>query len=83
VGDNGTGKSTLVEVVAAVALGFNAEGGSTSFRFATRPTESGLWRHLRLVRTPTKPRNGFFLRAESFYNVAGTPPTRRMPVRPG
>lgn len=69
VGDNGTGKSTLVEA-SAVALGFNAEGGSKSFRFITRSTESDLWRHLRLTRTPAKPRNGFFLRAESFYNVA-------------
>jgi len=69
VGDNGTGKSTLVEAI-AVAAGFNPEGGSTNFRFATRATESSLGEHLRLVRSVTKPRTGFFLRAESFYNVA-------------
>jgi predicted ATPase len=70
IGDNGTGKSTLVEAV-AVAAGFNPEGGSRSFRFATTAeAESGLGRYLRLVRGVTKPRTGFFLRAESFYNVA-------------
>jgi predicted ATPase len=69
IGDNGTGKSTLVEAV-AVAAGFNPEGGSVHFRFATRPTESELGQHLRLVRGVRKPRSGFFLRAESFYNVA-------------
>lgn len=69
VGDNGTGKSTLVEAI-AVALGFNAEGGSVNFRFATRPTESELGQHLRVVRGVGKPRSTFFLRAESYYNVA-------------
>ncbi|HET9255933.1 MAG TPA: AAA family ATPase [Pseudonocardiaceae bacterium] len=68
VGDNGTGKSTLVEAL-AVAAGFNAEGGSQSFRFATRATESSLGDHL-VLRWGRKPRTGFFLRAESFYNVA-------------
>jgi predicted ATPase len=68
-GDNGTGKSTLVEAI-AVAAGYNAEGGSVNFRFATRSTESALGGHLRLVRGISKPRNGFFLRAESYYNVA-------------
>jgi predicted ATPase len=69
IGDNGTGKSTLVEAF-AVAAGFNAEGGSTNFRFSTQSTESVLGQHLRLVRGVLKPRTGFFLRAESFYNVA-------------
>lgn len=68
-GDNGTGKSTLVEAI-AVAVGYNPEGGSANFRFATRATESDLGAHLRLVRGVGKPRTGFFLRAESFYNVA-------------
>jgi predicted ATPase len=69
VGDNGTGKSTLVEAV-AVAAGFNPEGGSRSFRFVTRASESDLGSYLVLRRGPRKPRTGFFLRAESFYNVA-------------
>lgn len=68
-GDNGTGKSTLVEAV-AVAAGFNPEGGSRNFRFTTRATESDLAAHLRLRWHPSKPSTGFFLRAESFYNVA-------------
>ena len=69
VGDNGTGKSTLVEAI-AVAAGFNPEGGSSNFRFSTRASESNLGEHLLLVRGIGKPRTGFFLRAESFYNVA-------------
>ncbi len=68
IGDNGTGKSTLIEAL-AVAAGFNAEGGSQSFRFATRSTESNLSDHL-ILRWNGKPRTGYFLRAESFYNVA-------------
>lgn len=69
VGENGSGKSTLVEAV-AVAAGFNAEGGSRNFNFATRDSTSTLHRHLRLVRPPARPSTGFFLRAESFFNVA-------------
>jgi predicted ATPase len=69
VGENGTGKSTLLEAI-AVACGFNAEGGSKNFRFSTRGTHSGLHEYLRLVRPPGRPRDGYFLRAESFYNVA-------------
>lgn len=69
VGENGSGKSTLVEAL-AVALGLNPEGGSKSFRFATRASESGLGAHLRVARRPGRERASFFLRAESYYNVA-------------
>ena len=69
VGENGSGKSTLVEAV-AVAAGINAEGGSQNFRFASRASESSLGRHLTLVWGPGKPRSRYFLRAESYYNVA-------------
>ncbi|MFE0510120.1 AAA family ATPase [Streptomyces sp. NPDC058964] len=69
VGDNGAGKSTLIEAI-AVAAGFNPEGGSRNFRFATRATESVLGEHLILTRGARKPRTDFFLRAESYYNVA-------------
>jgi predicted ATPase len=102
VGDNGIGKSTLIEAI-AVAAGFtketgssptdrpaaelrcassvpfgrigiyrhsNAEGGSQSFRFATRASESSLGDHLVLSRGHPQPCTGYFLRAESFYNVA-------------
>ena len=68
VGENGTGKSTLLEAI-AVAFGFNAEGGSRNFNFSTNETHSELWQHLTLVKR-AKPRDGFFLRAESLYNVA-------------
>jgi predicted ATPase len=69
VGENGSGKSTLLEAI-AVAAGFNPEGGTTNFNFATRRSESALHRALRLVRSTRRPRTGYFLRAESFFNVA-------------
>jgi predicted ATPase len=69
VGENGSGKSTLLEAI-AIALGFNAEGGSRNFDFATRETHSDLHDFLRIARGWRKPKDGFFLRAESFYNVA-------------
>ncbi|OLL76777.1 SMC protein-like protein [Pseudonocardia sp. Ae168_Ps1] len=69
VGENGSGKSTLVEAL-AVAIGLNPEGGSRSFRFATRGSESDLGAHLRVARRPGRERTSFFLRAESYYNVA-------------
>jgi predicted ATPase len=68
-GDNGSGKSTLIEAV-AVAAGFNPEGGSRNFRFATRATESALGSHLTVGRVAgRRERSNFFFRAESFYNV--------------
>jgi predicted ATPase len=69
IGDNGSGKSTLLEAI-AVAAGFNPEGGSKNFRFATRSSESELHRYLRPGRGPRRQRDGFFLRAESYFNVA-------------
>ncbi|MBI5489264.1 MAG: AAA family ATPase [Deltaproteobacteria bacterium] len=69
VGENGSGKSTLIEAI-AVAVGFNAEGGSRNFHFSTRASESELHVVLRIVRGARRPRTGFFLRAESFFNVA-------------
>ena len=69
VGENGSGKSTLLEAI-AVAWGFNAEGGSRNFAFATRSSHSELHEYLRLDRGLRRPRDGFFLRAESYFNVA-------------
>lgn len=69
VGENGSGKSTLLEAV-AVACGFNAEGGSRNFSFSTADTHSELCRHITAVRGAKRPADGFFLRAESFYNAA-------------
>jgi predicted ATPase len=71
VGENGSGKSTLVEAI-AVACGFNAEGGSRNFNFATRASHSRLHERLELIRSARRARNGFFLRAESFFNVITT-----------
>lgn len=69
VGENGSGKSTLLEGI-AVAAGFNADGGTKNFRFATSREEHPLQSCLRLVRGTTREATGFFLRAESFFNVA-------------
>jgi predicted ATPase len=69
VGENGSGKSTLLEAV-AVKWGFNAEGGSRSFGFSTRNSHSDLHKYLKLVRSTRQPRDGYFFRAESFFNVA-------------
>ena len=69
IGENGSGKSTLVEAI-AVASGFNAEGGSKNFRFGTHASHSDLYKFLRLSRGTKRPRDGYFLRAESFFNVA-------------
>ncbi len=69
VGENGSGKSTLLEAI-ALACGFGPEGGTMNVRFKTADTVSSLYRYLRLIRSYKRPRDGYFLRAESFYNVA-------------
>ncbi len=68
VGENGAGKSTLLEAI-AVECGLNPEGGSRNFNFATRASHSKLGEALRLAKSVV-PRDSYFLRAESFYNVA-------------
>ncbi len=68
VGENGTGKSTLLEAI-AVAYGFNAEGGSKNFTFSTNATHSELFEHIKIAKR-AHAKDGFFLRAESLYNVA-------------
>lgn len=69
VGENGSGKSTLLEAI-AVSLGFNPEGGTKNFNFESRASHSNLDQYLRIAKGFKRPRNGFFLRAESFFNVA-------------
>jgi len=69
VGENGSGKSTLLEAI-AVACGFNPEGGSKNFYFGTRASHSRLHEYIRIGKGIEKPRDGYFLRAESFFNVA-------------
>lgn len=68
-GENGTGKSTLLEAI-AVAFGFNPEGGSINYSFSTYDSHSELCNALTLSRGISKSKWGYFLRAESFYNVA-------------
>ncbi len=69
VGENGSGKSTLLEAI-AVACGLNPEGGSRNFNFATRASHSSLDECVRLAKTVATHGDSYFLRAESFYNVA-------------
>lgn len=68
VGENGSGKSTLLEAI-AVNFGLNPEGGSRNFNFKTADTHSELYEYLQLIKG-RRPRDAFFLRAESYYNVA-------------
>ncbi|WP_318480860.1 AAA family ATPase [Photobacterium leiognathi] len=69
VGENGAGKSTLIEAI-AVAMGLNAEGGNKNTGFATEQTHSELDRYIKTVKSFKRPKDYYFLRAESFYNVA-------------
>lgn len=69
VGENGSGKSTLLEAI-AVNMGFNAEGGTRNFCFSSMETHSDLYKYITVVKSINRPKDGFFLRAESFYNVA-------------
>lgn len=68
VGENGSGKSTLIEAIAA-AYGFNPEGGTKNFSFSTKSSHSDLYENVRISRGKLS-KDGFFLRAESFYNAA-------------
>jgi predicted ATPase len=69
IGENGGGKSTLLEAI-AVAAGMDAEGGSSNFRFSTRDSHSALHGSIQLVRGARRPRTDFFLRAESLFTAA-------------
>lgn len=69
IGENGMGKSTLLEAI-AIASGFNPEGGTFHFNFSTYDSHSELENYIRLARGILRPKDGFFLRAETYYNVA-------------
>ncbi|MFO0799959.1 MAG: AAA family ATPase [Gemmataceae bacterium] len=69
VGENGSGKSTMLEAL-AVSLGLNPEGGSRNFNFQTRASHSGLEAALRVAKSHRHPADSYFLRAESYFNVA-------------
>ena len=69
VGENGSGKSTLLEAI-AIAYGFNPEGGTRNYSFSTYDSHSELCSAIRLSKGVRHTGWGYFLRAESFYNVA-------------
>lgn len=73
VGENGSGKSTLLEGLAE-SCGFSLTGGSRNHNLATANTidgyESPLTKHLKLTWIPRRITNGFFMRAENFFNFA-------------
>jgi len=68
IGENGSGKSTIVEAIAG-AFGLSAEGGSTGARLSTRPSESPLGENITLVRNVGSTRRGYFLRSESAHGL--------------
>jgi len=69
LGENGSGKSTILESI-ATAYGFNPEGGTKNFNFSSRDTHSDLYEFIKIIKGAIRPNDGFFFRAESFYNVA-------------
>lgn len=69
VGENGSGKSTLLEAL-AISCGFNPEGGTKNYNFSTYDSHSDLCNAMRISKGYRKAEWGYFLRAESFYNVA-------------
>ncbi len=69
IGENGSGKSTLLEAL-AISQGFNPEGGTKNFNFSSKNSHSNLNDYIRVAKSIKKPKTGFFLRAESFYNMA-------------
>lgn len=69
IGENGSGKSTLLEAI-ATSYGFNPEGGTKNFSFSTYDSHSELHKYIKLIKGMKMPKDGFFLRAESIYNLA-------------
>lgn len=69
IGENGSGKSTLIEAI-ALQMGFSTEGGSKNSQFQTHNNSSQLFNYLTGIKSFKKPTDYFFLRAESYYNVA-------------
>ena len=69
IGENGAGKSTLIEAIALV-MGFGPEGGTKNVQVATAQTVSVLYKYLKAVKSFKKPKDNYFLRAESFFNIA-------------
>jgi len=69
IGENGSGKSTLIEAI-ALHMGLSTEGGSKNAQFQTHNNSSQLFNYLTGIKSFKKPTDYFFLRAESYYNLA-------------
>jgi len=69
IGENGMGKSTLLEGI-AIALGFNPEGGTLNFNFSSYDSHSNLDEYLQIIKGVNRAKDSFFFRAETFYNIA-------------
>lgn len=69
VGDNGSGKSTVVEAL-AMAAGLSPGGGNRDIRVEARDSESSLDGHLRLT-YGTRPAQSFFVRGETWFQAGG------------
>ena len=69
IGENGMGKSTLLEGI-ATCYGFNPEGGTLNFNFSSYNSHSNLDEYIRLIKGVNRAKDHFFFRAETFYNVA-------------
>lgn len=78
VGDNGSGKSTIIEAIADVCK-INSAGGKAGTRYASTGAKTPLGEAMdaeftaagwRLVAGPRRQRKGFFLRAETLFNLA-------------
>ncbi|WP_010096288.1 AAA family ATPase [Ornithinibacillus scapharcae] len=69
IGENGMGKSTLLEAI-AIGLGFNPEGGTLNFNFSNYDSHSDLHEYVRIAKGAIRPKDSFFFRAESYYNLA-------------
>lgn len=67
-GENGTGKSTLLEAM-SVAYGLNPEGGSRNYTFSVRDTHSELCDHVRLLKSIFRPHDSFFVRSDTLFNL--------------
>lgn len=69
VGENGSGKSTLLQAM-AIASNFNPEGGTKNYHFSTYQSNTNIDQAITLIKGSRKEQWGYYLKAESFYNVA-------------
>jgi predicted ATPase len=65
IGENGTGKSTILEAI-ATSFGFNPEGGTQNFNFSTMSTHSNLYKYIKLIKGVKRLKDGFFSEQKVF-----------------